>query len=141
MYKKHIITKDYEGNKVEKDLYFNFTKAEVLEMQVSAEGGLDKRLQMMSSSGDTGYIVTTIKDMILKSYGKMTEDGFVKTKEIAAAFATTEAYSDFFMELVSNPKEQEAFFIGVMPKEVSATIKEQFKNLEKPAVIESTKTE
>lgn len=136
MYKKVITYQDFEGNEVTKTHYFNLTKAEVIEMQVSAEGGLDKRIERMSASGDTGYVVTTVKDMILKAYGKMTEDGFVKSKEISAAFASTEAYSNLFMELIQNEKEQQAFFIGIMPKEVSATVKEQFDKNAKPTITE-----
>lgn len=126
MYKRSITYTNFDGEKVTKDHHFNLTKAEVIEMQLSAEDGLDKKIQRMSGTGDNGYIVSTLKDMILKSYGKMTEDGFIKSKEISAAFASSEAYSEFFMELIQNPEEQKAFFTGIMPKEVSATIKEQF---------------
>lgn len=136
MYKKSITFTNFDGESVTKDYYFNLTKAEVVEMQVSAEGGLDKRIQRMSGSGDQGYIVTTIKDMILRAYGKMTEEGFVKSKEISAAFASTEAYSNFFMELVENESEQKKFFLGIMPKEVSATVKEQFEKISTPAITE-----
>lgn len=126
MYKKSITFEDFEGNTITKDYYFNLTKAEVLEMQLSAEGGLDKRMQRIVGSNDQGKIITTIKDIILKSYGKRTDEGFVKSPEIAAAFSTTEAYSNLFMELVQDEKEQQAFFVGIMPKEVSASIKDEF---------------
>lgn len=134
MYKKSITFENFEGESITKDFYFNLTKAEVLEMQLSAEGGLDKRLQRIVASGDQGQVITTIKDIILKSYGKRTDEGFIKSAEISAAFATTEAYSALFMELISDEKEQQAFFTGIMPKEVAAAVKEQFDKNSAPAI-------
>lgn len=45
MLKKTIDYTDYDGNKRTEDFYFNLTKAEVAEMELSTEGGLVKMLE------------------------------------------------------------------------------------------------
>lgn len=45
MYKKTITYTDYDGNERTEDFYFNLTKAEIAEMELSAEGGFDKLIE------------------------------------------------------------------------------------------------
>lgn len=128
MYTMDVEYEDFDGNKVKQKCYFNLTKAEITEIQLSTKDGYDKKLKNLSASGNTGGVVTSLKELILKAYGERTDDGkFIKTPEISAAFAATDAYSEIFLKLLSDEKEQQAFFLGIMPKDVSAAVKEQLK--------------
>lgn len=117
MLKKTVTYVDYNGMERTEDFYFNLSKAEVAEMELSVEGGFSKMLEEIVASKDNVRIVTLFKQMVLKAYGEKSADGrrFVKSEEISQAFAQTEAYSEIFMELALNTDAAAAFVNGIMP--------------------------
>lgn len=117
MLKKTVKYVDYNGVERTEDFYFNMTKAEITEMELSVEGGFSKMLQELVASNDNVKIVQLFKEMVLKAYGEKSPDGrrFVKSKELSEAFAQTEAYSEIFMELALNEEAAAAFINGIMP--------------------------
>ena len=117
MIKKTVTYVDYNGVERTEDFYFNLSKAEVAEMELSVEGGFSKMLEEIVASKDNVRIVNLFKQMVLKAYGEKSQDGrrFVKSEEISQAFAQTEAYSEIFMELALNTDAAAAFVNGIMP--------------------------
>ena len=117
MLKKTVTYVDYNGLERTEDFYFNLTKAEVAEMELSVQGGFSKMLEEIVASKDNVQIVNLFKQMVLKSYGEKSPDGrrFIKSDEIAQAFAQTEAYSEIFMELALDEKKAADFVNGIMP--------------------------
>lgn len=117
MLKKTITYVDYNGVERTEDFYFNLSKAEVTEMELSVEGGFSKMIEEIVKSNDNVRIIELFKQMVLKAYGEKSADGkrFVKSKEIAEAFSQTEAYSEIFMELALDEKAAAAFVNGIMP--------------------------
>lgn len=118
MLKKAITYTDYEGNDRTEEFYFNLSKAELLEMELSTTGGLEKQINKIISSQDAPQIITMFKDIILKAYGEKSADGkrFIKSKELSDAFAQTEAYSELFMELATDADKAAEFINGIVPK-------------------------
>jgi len=117
MLKKTIKYTDFDGNQREETFYFNLTKAEIAEMELSTEGGLSTKLQKIIEAQDNASIVEIFKDIIARSYGEKSPDGrqFVKNKEVRDAFIQTQAYSDLFMELATNAEAATAFINGIIP--------------------------
>ena len=117
MLKKTVTYVDYNGVERTEDFYFNLSKAEVAEMELSVQGGFSKMLEEIVASKDNVQIVNLFKQMVLKSYGEKSPDGrrFVKSDEIAQAFAQTEAYSEIFMELALDEKKAADFVNGILP--------------------------
>lgn len=117
MLKKTVSYVDYNGVERTEDFYFNLSKAEVAEMELSVEGGFSKMLEDVVKSKDNVKIVNIFKQMVLKAYGEKSADGrrFVKSEELAQAFAQTEAYSEIFMELALDSNAAAAFVNGIMP--------------------------
>lgn len=117
MLKKTVTYVDFNGVERTEDFYFNLTKAEVAEMELSVQGGFSKMLEEIVASKDNVQIVNLFKQMVLKSYGEKSPDGrrFMKSDEIAQAFAQTEAYSEIFMELALDEKKASDFVNGIMP--------------------------
>jgi hypothetical protein len=115
--KKTISYVDFDGNKRNEDFYFNLTKAEVMEMEMSAEGGLTKSLENIVATQDSKRIVEVFKDLVLRSYGVKSADGrrFMKSQDLRDAFSQTEAYSELFMELATNADAAAAFVNGIVP--------------------------
>ena len=117
MVKETITYFDYDGNERTEDFYFNLTKAECMEMELSTTGGMQKLIDKIISEKDNKKIVETFKDIILRSYGEKSADGkhFYKSKEISAGFASTEAYSELFMKLATNAEAASSFIKGIVP--------------------------
>ena len=119
MLKKTITYTDYDGNKRSEDFYFNLTKAEVMEMEMTTTGGMQKMLEKIVAEQDAKRIIEIFKDLILRAYGEKSPDGkrFIKSKELTEAFAQTEAYSDLFMELATDANAAAVFVNGIIPHE------------------------
>jgi hypothetical protein len=118
MLKKRMTYPDYDGNQRTEDFYFNLTKAEITEMEVSAEGGLTKALEKIVAAQDGKRIIESFKDLILRAYGEKSPDGrrFIKNQELRDSFAQTEAYSMLFMELSMDPKAAAEFVNAIVPE-------------------------
>ena len=118
MLKKTIKYTDYDGNEREEDFYFNLSKAEITEMELSKEGGMSEYIKKISATQNGPELIKLFKDIIIKSYGEKSLDGkrFIKNKELTEAFTQTEAYSELFIELASNADEAVKFINGIMPK-------------------------
>lgn len=117
MLKKTIKYVDYDGNERVEDFYFNLSKAEVAEMEMSTTGGLSNLLKRIVDEKDSKRIIEMFKEIILKAYGEKSADGkrFIKSEEIRNAFLQTEAYSELFMELATNSEVAAAFINGITP--------------------------
>jgi hypothetical protein len=117
MLKKTITYIDYNNNERTEDFYFNLTKAEVMEMEMSVNGGLTEMIQKIIATQDAPAIIKIFKDLILKSYGEKSLDGkqFNKSDELAKAFSQTEAYSQLFMELATDANAASDFVNGIIP--------------------------
>ena len=120
MYSKKLKYEDYDGNEREVEAYFNLNKAELLELQLSWDGGLEKVLEKIIAEKDQKRMIEMFKMIILKAYGEKSLDGnrFIKTPEVVEAFTQTEAYSELFMELATDDKAAAEFINGIMPKKL-----------------------
>lgn len=123
MLKKTITYEDYNGNKRTEDFYFNLTKAELMEMEMSTTGGLAEMIQNIVAAQDAPAIIKIFKDLVLKAYGEKSPDGkqMVKVNEhgipLSVAFSQTEAYSNLFMELATDADAAADFINGIVPKD------------------------
>ena len=117
MIKKTIKYVDFNGVERTEECYFNLTKAEISELELSIDGGYSNMLTTVAESGDNNKILQAFKDMIRMSYGVKSEDGrrFMKTDSMFEEFAQTEAYSELFMSLISDAEAGEEFINGIMP--------------------------
>lgn len=120
MLKKTITYTDYNGVERTEDFYFNLSKAEIMEMEMSTTGGLTEMINKIIATQDVPAIVKIFKELTLKAYGEKSPDGkrFIKNDEIRDAFAQTEAYSVLFMELATDDRKAADFFNGIMPADV-----------------------
>ena len=128
MLKKTITYTDYDGKERTEDFYFNLTEAELTEMQLSAEGGLDVVMKRLIQEQNSSEMIRIFKDIIRKAYGEKSDDGkyFRKSKEISDLFECTEAYNDLFMDIVSSPDSAMEFVQGILPAKIREQIaKEQ----------------
>jgi len=119
--KKTITYKDFDGDEVSEDHFFHLSKAELIELEMSHQGGLSAALQKIVAAEDGASIIREFKKIILMSYGKRSEDGkrFVKTQALRDEFESTEAYSALFVELVTDTDSAIEFVNGVIPQNMA----------------------
>ena len=131
MYKKTIVYTDYDGVERKETFYFNLTKAEVAELELETPGRFSNYIQQIIDAQSTTELIQLFKKFIQLSYGVKSPDGrrFIKNQEVLDEFMQTEAYSELYMELVTNTDSAIDFMNGIMPqlspeqqKEVDAEI-------------------
>lgn len=129
MLKKKVTYTDYNGVERTEDFYFNLSKAEITEMELSTAGGFAEMIQKVVAAQDGPTIIKVFKDLVLKAYGEKSADGkrFVKSEEIATAFSQTEAYSQIFMELATDADAATKFVNGIIPKDMADEVAKQQK--------------
>ena len=128
MLKKTITYKDFNGVEKTQAYYFNFTEAEVLELEMSEHGGLAEMIDRIVKEENGPEIAKIFKDLVLKAYGEKSVNGdsFVKFDEdgrpLSRKFAQTAAYSALYTELATNAKAAADFFNGVIPNKANPTV-------------------
>lgn len=110
-------TNPFTEEEVTEEYYFNLTKAELIELELTTEGGYSGFLTAIAKEEDKGKMIEIFKDLILRAYGERSPDGkrFMKSKEISEEFAQTEAYSELFMKLATEDEAAVNFCNQIMP--------------------------
>lgn len=118
---------DYNGQLRKDTWWFNLTKAELMKMEMGAWGGLDALLKRLIREEKPEKIVDMFEKIILGAVGEKSPDGrrFIKSEEIRQDFYQTQAYSDLFYEMVTDPDKTMAFLKGCIPADLAAVIDER----------------
>lgn len=123
MYKITKKYEDFNGVEKERDFYFNLTKTDILKMELSEEGGMDKRLDRLVKTKDMKEAIKVFEGLLLMAYGVKTDDGrFIKNDEVRQEFVSSAAYSEIYWDLATNPDEAQKFIEGVIPKMEQSSI-------------------
>lgn len=122
MHREPITYTNYNGMEVTEDYYFNLTRAEVYEMEMTTTGGLVEMVRQIVKAKNVPAIADIFKKFILKAYGEKSPDGkyFNKIDEngrpLSERFAQTEAFSVLYMMLAQDDKKAAEFFNNIIPK-------------------------
>lgn len=127
MIKETITYTDYNGVERKEDFYFNLTKAEIMEMEMSTQGGLAEMIQRIVAAQDQPAIIKIFKDLIIKAYGVKSSDGkrFIKNEDVVNDFVQTEAYSQMFMKLATDADAAAKFVNGIVPADMAKQMSAQ----------------
>lgn len=121
MYKKRITFKNYNGEEISEDYYFNINKAEMLELEAQYKDGLKAYLETLLKKEDTKSIFAFVKLLILMSVGKKSDDGrlFIKNDEILNDFQYSDAFPTLLYDLFADETLEsiKTFFTHVIPSE------------------------
>ena len=120
MLKKTIKYTDFNGQETEEEFLFHLSKAELVELEMSHEGGFVESMQKIVEAEDNKAIIAEFKKIILQSYGKKSMDGkrFIKNQTLRDEFESSEAYSTLFMELVTDTDSAIQFMNGIIPPDL-----------------------
>lgn len=128
MITKTITYNDYNGNERTEDFLFNLNAAELMEMEMSVDGGLAEKIDRITKTQKAPELIKIFKDVINRSYGEKSDDGrrFVKVNDAGVplyiGFTQTEAYSQLFMELATNAEKAAEFINGIIPMDAAKSI-------------------
>lgn len=131
MLKKTIKYTDYNGVERTEDFFFNLTKAEIMDMQMGATGGLAEMIATLVKTQNMPEIIRIFKNIILKAYGEKSPDGkrFMKTgadgQPLSLGFSETEAFSILYMELATDSKAAAKFVNGIIPTDMEVSEEKQ----------------
>ena len=116
MLKKTITYTDYDGESRTEDFYFNLTKAELVELNLSLPGGMEDYITKLMVKKDVPAMAKLYKQIIMSSYGEKSADGrrFIKSDELTQDFLQTEAYSELYIELLDG-NNMEKFVRAITP--------------------------
>lgn len=117
MLTKKITYTDFDGVERTETFYFNLTRTEITELQLTYPGGYAEYIEKVTDSQDRPKIIEMFKDLIMRTYGEKSEDGrrLIKSPELSKAFMETPAYDELFMEIATNADFATEFVAGVMP--------------------------
>lgn len=119
MIKQTVTYKDFLNEEQTEDFYFHLTEADVIELELSANGNsLSAWTDKIVKSQNGAEIIAVFKKIIAVSYGVKSDDGrrFIKNEEILAEFKSTNAYSKLFMSLATDAGVASTFVNGIMPE-------------------------
>lgn len=143
MISKTITYRNFEDKEVTEKFHFNLTKAELLELELGAEGGMAALAQKIQETKNAKEMIGLFKTLILKAYGEfMTlpngKSQFIKDPVMSNAFAQTDAYSELFIELAGDDKKATEFIMGIIPSNMAGEVaKEMAKQNTPVAAIEA----
>lgn len=126
MLKKTITFKNYYGEDITRDFWFNLNESELTEMNLMEDGGLERLISKIIDTHDQRRLIEYFKKIVLDSYGEISDDGlrFIKSPELSTAFSQTDAYNKLYMELVTDADKAAEFINGIVPPEVAKRAKD-----------------
>lgn len=134
MIKQHVSYEDYDGNKVEKDLWFHLNKSDLAKMSLGFDNGLIDGLTELQQKGDKKAVAEFIDNLLVNAYGvrKPDSDVFLKTPKIKEDFQYSLAHDEILMMLLGGEDDEIInFIVGIMPgmsAEDRANVIERVKN-------------
>lgn len=131
MYEREFELETFTGEKVKKKFYFQLNKAEVTKWLTTNDGcTLDKLLEELVRTDRGRDIIDHFDKLIYMSCGEPSADGlrFIKSEEAKNRFMETDAYSQLFMELISDGKAAGDFIAKILPGDISDEISKILKD-------------
>ncbi len=124
MLKKLIKFEDLDGNPCEEEFYFGVNKAELTKLHLTLGEDMAGLIRQLIAEQERAKIVDLFEKVIKMSIGKKSEDGkrFLKSDEITEDFCATDAYSELFMELVTDTAKMAEFIRGIMPNSMATEV-------------------
>ena len=111
---------DYDGTEREETCYFNFNKDELMELEMSKDGGLGKWLRKIVESKQTSQVQKYYKKFILSAYGEKSNDGreFRKYDDdgrpLWRKFESTGAFHELYYKLMTDEDYAIKFINGII---------------------------
>lgn len=137
MLKREItFTNPFTEEEETEEHYFHISKADLVEMEMEEHKdeytdksgkdwiGMQAKIKRIIDAEDGKEIMGVLKDIIRRAYGKRDGSRFIKTDEIWEEFASSEAFSQFFFELLTDTDKMSEFVNNIVPKDLEKMVAE-----------------
>lgn len=106
MFTHKITYTDFNGQERTEDFNFHLNLPEVTRLEAEIKKPLEQHVQELAAAGEVEPLLTFLEKIVLDSYGKKTTDGraFIKNKEVREEFEYSQAYAEFFHQLLTTPE-------------------------------------
>lgn len=120
MLKEKITYTDYDGNERTEEHYFNLSKAEIIRMNATYDGGLIKTLEKIIASQDVKKTYEMFEEIVTAAYGEKSIDGrrFEKDPKITKAFMQSGAYDELIVSFIQDSGKAAAFMNAIIPEKI-----------------------
>jgi len=128
MLKRPITYTNFNGVEITEDFYFNLSKAEITEMELTGPGGsFGDYMQRIVNAKNVAAMLVEFKKLLMLSYGRKSEDGksFMKSDEIRSEFEGSPAYDILFMEFATDTEKAYQFIEAILPADVVGSVKKE----------------
>ena len=114
---KEITYPDLDGNPVTETFWFHLSKIELAEKDILTDGGYSAVLKSISETTKASVVYPLLKEVILDSVGRRSEDGkrFEKNASVVNDFVESAAYETLIFELLKDAKSASDFMNAIMP--------------------------
>lgn len=132
MFKKEIEYVDFNGKERKEEFAFHLSLPEVVRLEAKLGRGIEEHSKILIQNEDLNGLVQFLEEVILKAYGKKSEDGrtFVKNNTLRQEFENSPAYAELFEQLLVDPQLATRFGSEV------ADNGKQKRNIVAPSVVE-----
>ena len=129
MFKETLTYTNYNDEEVTEDLYFNLSKAELLEMNFEAKGGLENYLKSIINARDVQTLAKLFKELLLRSYGIKDPEGrkFIKSEDLRKDFECSIPYEILYTRYSTDAEAAAKFVNGIMPADLRKAVEEMSK--------------
>lgn len=127
MFEREFTFEGFDGKTYKDTWGFYLSKADLLEIQLGTFVGLDQLMKRLIETKNGKEIMGIVKEIIMKSVGHTSPDGrkFLRNEELREEFRQTDAYSQLFTELVTDPEKVLDFIFGAVPKDIGDKMREE----------------
>lgn len=108
MFKYTVKYEDYNGESREKDIFFNLSVPEMLNLENSVPGGYSNYLEKIAREKNAGEVWKIFESLVDLAYGEKSSDGerFIKVDsdgtKLVEKFKETPAFEAFMFELLAD---------------------------------------
>lgn len=115
MFKHDIKYTDFNGIERKEPFYFHLSLPEVTRLEAKLGKSLQEHTQELVERKNPKELIDFLEETVLSSYGVKSADGrsFKKSKELREDFEYSQAYAEFFEELLTDAELAQKFGAGV----------------------------
>lgn len=108
---------DFYGVARIEEAFFYLNESELMELALTPEGGFDTMIKRIIESHDSKTIIQTFREIIMKAYGKKSDDGrrFIKGADLSEDFSQTPMFNQLLMEIVTDSNKAAEFCSKIIP--------------------------
>lgn len=133
MYQVKIKYTDYNDIERTETAFFHLNKRELVRLQTDVNGGMERYIRKLMRANDQKQLMDIFENLIKMAYGEPSVDGkgFIKVDKeghrLVDDWIQTEAYSEYFMKLMTDTDEVIRFINGIMPKDMPKTSEKELR--------------